>query len=237
MQLDLQVKEWDLLRHPFYGAWLAGELNRGDLAEYAAEHYHHVAAFPTYLSALHSRLPDAALRRAVLRNLSGEEIDGVPHSELWLDFAEGVGADRELVKKRTPLLSVQELIYTFRSLMKSPASALAACYAYESQVPRVAKEKARTLVTHYGANARTCRYFELHRLVDQNHSRVWKRELATLLSGKPALSEEALDGAAEAARALWRALDGIEKVRQKRLRENDPEVPEGRSKAVSTGSD
>jgi pyrroloquinoline-quinone synthase len=70
-QLDLQLREYDLLCHPFYKAWSAGALNGADLAEYAAEYYHHVAAFPTYLSALHSRLPDDALRRTVLRNLRG----------------------------------------------------------------------------------------------------------------------------------------------------------------------
>lgn len=235
-QLDLQLQEHNLLCHPFYKSWSAGELTRTDLAEYAAEYYHHVAAFPTYLSALHSRLPDGELRRAVVRNLAGEEIDGIAHSELWLDFAEGVGADRESVKLRTPLLAIQELIYTFRSLMESPADALAACYAYESQVPRIAKEKGRTLVAHYGANARTCRYFELHRLVDLHHSRVWRRELESLLSANPALSEEALDGATEAALALWRALDGIERTRQKRLQGNCSTPPERRGKAASIGA-
>lgn len=192
-RLELQLEEYDLLRHPFYEAWSAGELTQIDLREYAAEYYHHVAAFPTYLSALHSRLPDGALRRAVLRNLYDEEIDGIPHSELWLDFAEGVGLDRESAKTRTPLPHVRELISTFRSLMASPASALAARYAYESQVPRISKEKARTLRVHYGADGRTCRNFELHRLVDRHHSGEWKREPETLLSTDPAESAGAVD--------------------------------------------
>ena len=235
-RLELQLEEYDLLRHPFYEAWSAGELTQTDLREYAAEYYHHVAAFPTYLSALHSRLPDGALRRAVLRNLYDEEIDGVPHSELWLDFAEGVGANRESVKSRTPLLAVQELIYMFRTLMESPASALAACYAYESAVPRIAKEKARTLAAHYATNVRTRRYFELHRFVDLHHSRVWKRELEALLASDPALGEEALDGAAEAARALWRALDGIERARQKRLEQHRAKTPEERARSAGLGA-
>jgi pyrroloquinoline-quinone synthase len=236
-QLEGHLKRYDLLCHPFYEAWSAGELTQADLREYAAEYYHHVAAFPTYLSSLHARLPGGPLRRAVLRNLCGEEIDGVPHSELWLDFAEGVGVDREAARLRTPLLAVQELIYTFRTLMESsPASALAACYAYESQVPRIAKEKARTLVAHYGGNPRTCRYFELHRLADQHHARVWKRELNTLLSEDPALGEEVLDGAEEAARALWRALDGIERCRQVRREEDQVKTGKTRSKSAGHGA-
>jgi pyrroloquinoline-quinone synthase len=236
LDLDRLFKDYNLLCHPFYKAWSAGQLTRTDLAEYAAEYYHHVAAFPTYLSALHSRLPDGALRRAVLRNLAGEEIDGIAHSELWLDFAEGVGANRESVKSRTPLLVIQELICTFRTLTESPAAALAACYTYESQVPRIAKEKARTLQAHYGATPRTCRYFELHRLVDQQHSRVWKRELETFLVRNPALQGEASDGAVDAARALWRALDGIERARQRRLEQIRAKTPHSPAKAASIGA-
>ena len=62
--------------------------------------------FPAYLSALHSRLDDGEQRRAVLRNLCGEEIEGVRISELWLDFAEGMGADRDEVRGREPLPEV-----------------------------------------------------------------------------------------------------------------------------------
>jgi pyrroloquinoline-quinone synthase len=159
--LEGQLEEYDLLRHPFYQAWSDGVLTRNDLEEYAAQYYHQVAAFPTYLSALHSKLPDGMLRRAVLKNLSDEEISGVPHSELWLDFAEGVGADRESIRTRRPIALIEELIDTFRSLSRSPAGAVAAFYAYESQVPRISREKARGLRKHYGANARTCRYFDI----------------------------------------------------------------------------
>ena len=218
VKLEKQIEQYDLLTHPFYQAWSAGQLTPEDLQEYATEYYHHVAAFPTYLSTLHSLLPSSPLRRAVLRNLYDEELDGVPHSELWLDFAEGLGVDRESVKARIPLPEVQELIAQYRNLMQSPAAALAALYAYESQVPRIAKEKAKALAERYGADPRTCRYFELHRLVDQHHARAWRRELANLLGSEPALSSDALNGSMAAAQALWVALDGIEAARQERNR-------------------
>src|SRR5579863_3949678 len=75
-QIEKIIGEYDLLKHPFYQAWTAGELKAEDLRRYAADYYHQVSAFPTYLSALHSRLPDGELRRAVLRNLCEEEIAG-----------------------------------------------------------------------------------------------------------------------------------------------------------------
>ncbi len=102
-QLEASIAKYDLLCHPFYKAWAAGELTRDDLREYARNYYHHVEAFPSYLAELAVRLDEGELRRAVLANMCDENgtagtsgKDSVPHSELWLDFAEGMGARRDL---------------------------------------------------------------------------------------------------------------------------------------------
>jgi len=96
----------------------------------------------------------------------------------------------------------------------SPAEALAAFYAYESQVPRVAREKARGLREMYGADGRTCGYFTLHATADVHHAQVWHEQLEKQLqvSGSE-FQERALDAAELAARSLWHALDGIERQR------------------------
>ena len=100
--LDARIESYDLLKHPFYQAWSKGDLTRDDLREYSAEYWHHVSAFPSYLSALHSQLPDGKLRRLVLENLADEEglEDGAPHSDLWMDFARGMGANEVEVRGR-----------------------------------------------------------------------------------------------------------------------------------------
>ncbi len=210
--LEERIARYDLLCHPYYKAWTAGQLTRDDLREYAADYYHHVAAFPTYLSALHSRLEDGEVRRAVLRNLCEEEIDGRAHSELWLDFAEGMGADRDEVREREPLAEVREVIAEFRRVARegATAEALAAFYAYESQVPRVAKEKADGLAQRYGADAKTRGYFELHQFADVEHSHVWCELLSAEVTKHPEQTDAALNAAESAAKALWHALDGME---------------------------
>ncbi len=71
-QLDARIARFDLLCHPFYKAWSAGELSRDDLREYARDYFHHVNAFPTYLAELSLRLEEGELRRAVLANLADE---------------------------------------------------------------------------------------------------------------------------------------------------------------------
>ncbi len=210
--LDARIAQYDLLCHPYYKAWSAGTLNRNDLREYATDYYPHVAAFPTYLSALHSRLEDGSLRRSILRNLAEEEIEGRPHSEMWLDFAEGMGADRNEVRERAPMSEVQALVNDFRHVARdgSTAEALAAFYAYESQIPRIAKEKAAGLTERYGADNRTAGYFKLHQTADVEHSRVWRDLLAQQVAARPEQAEAALEQAEQVAQSLWHVLDAME---------------------------
>ena len=81
-QLDARIGKHDLLCHPFYQAWSAGELTRDDLREYAQDYYHQVEAFPSYLAALGLRLEDGELRRAVLANMCDEKgVEGRPGIE------------------------------------------------------------------------------------------------------------------------------------------------------------
>src|SRR5258708_13240695 len=95
-ELDSRIAKYDLLCHPFYKAWSAGELSREDLRAYALDYYQHVNAFPSYLAALALRLNDGELRQAVLANMrdeqGGEGEAAEAHSDLCMDFLEGMGA-------------------------------------------------------------------------------------------------------------------------------------------------
>ena len=215
-QLDARIAQYDLLCHPFYKAWSAGELTRDDLREYARDYYHHVEAFPSYLAAFGLRLNEGELRRAVLANMCDEKgVDGsedeVPHAALWLDFAEGMGSSRRL-NWHTPVPEIRQLIRHFHDVATegTPEEALAAFYAYESQVPRVATEKARGLREMYGADDKTRGYFTLHATADVYHSRVWRNQLEKRIKVNPETADAALNAAENAARMLWRALDGVE---------------------------
>jgi len=216
-QLEARIAKYDLLCHPFYKAWSAGELTRDDLKEYAQDYYHHVEAFPTYLAELGIRLDEGELRQAVLTNMADEKgtntDDGAStaHSELWLDFAEGMGAKRNL-RRHSPVPEVKQLTAFFHRVASegAPEEALAAFYVYESQVPRVAKEKERGLREMYGADERTTTYFTLHTTADVYHSQVWRQQLGKQVESNPEMAEKALAAGENAAKALWTALDGIE---------------------------
>ena len=216
-ELEARIAKYDLLNHPFYKAWSAGELSRDDLREYARQYYHHVAAFPTYLAQFAMRLEDGELRQAVLANMADEKglsPDETPHAELWLDFADGMGAGRDL-RRHQPVAEIRNLIAFFHHIASegTPEEALAAFYAYESQIPRLAGEKARGLRDMYAADEKACRYFALHTTADLFHAQVWRQQLEKRMESNPGATETALDAAEAVAKALWQALDGISTAR------------------------
>ena len=92
-KIDIDIAEKHLLKHPFYLAWTRGELSKEALTDYARQYYHHVAAFPTYLSAVHAKCDDQATRKQILSNLIDEEGGSPNHPELWVKFAEGLGVE------------------------------------------------------------------------------------------------------------------------------------------------
>ena len=219
-QMDARIAKYDLLCHPFYKAWAAGELTPEDLREYGRDYFHHVEQFPQYLQEFGTRLEDDQLRRAVLVNRKDElGLDGSrSHAELWLDFVEGMGGGRN-ASGHVPVPEIRALTgwFHFVAGKGAPAEALAAFYAYESQVPRVAAEKVRGLRQRYGADEKTCQYFTLHTTADIYHSRIWKHQLSKLVKGNPQSAEQALNAGEKAAQALWKALDGIEAARLARV--------------------
>ncbi|SFS01972.1 pyrroloquinoline-quinone synthase [Granulicella pectinivorans] len=223
-RFEARVAKYDLLKHPFYQAWSRGELTTDDLRAYGAEYWHHVAAFPTYLSRLHAVLPEGELRRDVLRNLAEEEgidrTDGRAHSGLWMDFAKGMGASEGEVRGFTVQPEMTCLLETFRGLMNRASgggcgvsSALAGLYSYESKVPEIAATKADGLAEHYGVTGGAAKYFTIHRTADLQHAAVWRGLIEEQIDTVPGAEEAALKGGECAAKALWSALDGIERRR------------------------
>src|SRR6266700_4703066 len=135
-KIDNDIAEKHLLKHPFYLAGTRGELSKEALADYACQYYRHVAAFPTYLSAVHAKCDDQATRKQLLSNLTDEEAGSPNHPELWLKFAESLGVSEVDVRNTAQEAATKNLIETFRSVCReeSTAKGLAVLYAYESQI-------------------------------------------------------------------------------------------------------
>jgi pyrroloquinoline-quinone synthase len=210
-EIDTIVEERHLLKHPFYTAWTEGRLSIDALRTYAAQYYRHVAAFPTYVSAIHSQTEDLATRQYLLENLIDEERGSDSHPELWLRFAEGLGVAREDIRAAAPLPETTACDATYRSLVAgSGAAGLAALYAYESMVPVVSQSKIEGLAQHYGIDdPETIRFFTVHLAVDERHAAVAR----DLLQSVPEEERPACLAATSAALdAIWGLLDGVVRV-------------------------
>jgi pyrroloquinoline-quinone synthase len=210
--IEEQVNNRRILLHPFYRRWTCGHLSREALADYAKQYYHHVAAFPTYLSAVHANTNDIETRRHILANLVDEEAGNPHHPELWLRFAEGVGVNREDVQLTELWEETSNLIRTFRSVCKdgSTAEGLAALYAYESQIPAVAESKIEGLRKHFDINTpRACAYFYAHIEADKEHSRVERELLHRYVDGNNAAAVK--ESVGRVLEALWEMLSGVER--------------------------
>jgi pyrroloquinoline-quinone synthase len=209
-EIDNDIAEKHLLKHPFYLAWTRGELSKEALTDYAQQYYHHVAAFPTYLSAVHAHCDHQATRKQLLNNLIDEEAGSPNHPELWKKFADGLGvedAERAQTEKQP---ETKNLINTFRSVcgQRSTAEGLAALYAYESQIPSICESKIDGLKKHYGfTKPEHYEYFTVHIGADREHSAAEREMLSRHLDAHNFESvklsvNRVLD-------ALWDMLSGV----------------------------
>jgi pyrroloquinoline-quinone synthase len=209
-QIDNDIAAKHLLKHPFYLAWSRGELSREALADYARQYYHHVAAFPTYLSAIHANCDDQSTRREVLRNLIDEEAGSPNHPELWLNFAQGFGVSGLDAQNAQKWSETRSLIDTFRSVCRegSTAEGLAALYAYESQIPAICESKIDGLKKHYGfADPKHYEYFSVHIEADREHSAAEQRLLNGYIGCQNFESVKA--SVNRVLDALWEMLSGV----------------------------
>jgi pyrroloquinoline-quinone synthase len=208
--IDRQIAAKHLLAHPFYLAWTRGELSRAALADYARQYYHHVAAFPTYLSAVHAKCDDQPTRRQLLENLMDEEAGSPNHPELWLQFAECLGVSKDDAQAAEKWEETKNLIATFRSVCSAgkTAEGLAALYAYESQIPAVSESKIKGLIENYNVTApRDYEYFSVHVEADREHSAAERQMLSEYVTNENA--ESVSTGVNRILDALWEMLSGV----------------------------
>jgi pyrroloquinoline-quinone synthase len=189
---------WNVLDHPFYQRWSAGELSRSELARYSGQYRHATQALATLsVDAAHAA-PDA--ERAELR---GHAVEEQAHVGLWDGFVDAVGGD----SGAAATAETQECVDAWTA-EGDFATRLVRLYAIESGQPAISKTKREGLTAHYGiGDGPGNTYFRLHERADVEHAAA-AREL--IERHATAGDRERLVAAAEETfKANWRLLDGV----------------------------
>jgi pyrroloquinoline-quinone synthase len=211
-RIDAAIAEKNLLNHPFYQDWQAGKLSREALQLYAAQYYRHVEAFPKHLRVLAARTT-GPLGDIVRENLAEEEDPAGPHPKLWRNFAAALGVSEDDIACCPALPGTQTVVHTFREICgdRPVAEAVAALYAYESQVPEIATTKIDGLKRFYQVTEpEALAYFAVHQEADKAHREAWRDWLLEHAEGS---DEDILATTQEALDALWGALSAVHNSR------------------------
>jgi len=203
-RLETARTRWNVLEHPFYQRWSAGELTEGELAVYSGQYRHAVVA-----------LADASQQAAdvadadIAPGLRGHAIEEAEHVALWDEFVEAVGGDIRVTATAETTNCVKEWAgEPNRPLLDT----LVTLYAIESGQPVISETKRAGLVEHYAytPDSPATEYFDVHAELDIEHADQARRLI------EPRLAEADQDhllAVAEATmRANWELLDGVEQL-------------------------
>ena len=192
-RLNRKLDEFHLLKHPFYKSWNEGKLNREIIKDYAEQYFHHVKAFPRYISATHSICHDIEKRKILLENLQDEEKKGAEHPKLWKNFAIAMGADKKKIENVKQYSFTKNLIKNFfKNGRSSYAEGLGSLYTYERQVPEIAETKIRGLKRFYGVSSKKgLEFFEVHKAADVHHRKACEKLLDSLSAKEQKKAEKA----------------------------------------------
>ncbi len=221
-RLDEVRAEINVLEHPFYQRWSAGELRAGELDLYAGEYRHAVLALAqASADAAECAAADAATASHApgLRRHAEEE---AAHVALWDQFeracapatAGSAPAEEQSRAQREGLEQTRACVHAWTA-GESLLEHLAVLYAIEAGQPQISATKLEGLTAHYGLSEEgpATEYFRVHELLDVEHAREARALIARLLAeveDADAQAERMVACASEALRGNWLLLDGVE---------------------------
>ena len=188
----------NVLEHPFYVRWSAGELSREELARYAGQYRHATEALARLCRETAEVAPER--RRDEMAAHAAEEES---HVGLWDGFVEAAGG--EIGAEPTP--ETADCVSEWTS-PDGYLGQLGRMYAIESGQPEISRVKREGLARFYGIDdGPGSEYFRLHEESDHAHAEESRRLIDEAMSADDA---DAVVAAAESAfRANWRLLDGV----------------------------
>jgi pyrroloquinoline-quinone synthase len=205
-ELEAIAHRNDVLRHPFYVRWSAGELRPEELADYAGQYRHAVVALAgaaADAACIAARGEDAALATGLADHAAEE----ASHVALWDRFVDAVGGERDAVARPATAACAEAWSGAGE---RGFDDTLVALYAIEAAQPAISATKRAGLAEHYGVADAGASYFELHETLDVEHASAGRRLIEARLDR---IDQQCALAAAETVlRANWELLDGMERV-------------------------
>jgi pyrroloquinoline-quinone synthase len=188
----------NVLEHPFYVRWSAGELSSEELARYSGQ-YRHATEAIARLCAQAAESAPSEHREEISAHAAEEEA----HVSLWDGFVQAAGG--EIGAEPTP--ETAECVRSWTE-PRGYLAALARLYAIESGQPEISRIKREGLARFYDIDGGPgSEYFRVHEGTDDAHAGQSKRLITEAMTPE---DEDAIVEAAESAfRANWRLLDGV----------------------------
>jgi pyrroloquinoline-quinone synthase len=195
-RIEAARSRWNVLEHPFYQRWSAGELSAEELARYSGQYRHAVGAIATTSAYVAHELRGCG-------DLDGHAREEATHVSLWDGFVDAVGGERDA----EPTAETTECVATW-TRTDGAVAALARLYAIESGQPEISATKLSGLAEHYGVDeGPATEYFTVHRGRDVEHAAEGRELLEGLL--QEGGEDEVVAAAEEAFEANWKLLDGV----------------------------
>jgi pyrroloquinoline-quinone synthase len=188
----------NVLEHPFYVRWSAGELTPEELARYAGQ-YRHATEALARLCTQAAEVAPTSRREQIAAHAAEEEA----HVGLWDGFVEAAGG--EIGAEPTP--ETAECV-TAWTATDGYLTELARMYAIESGQPEISRVKREGLAQFYGIDGGAgTEYFRLHEEADHAHADEARRLIEESMT--PSDGDAVIAAAESAFRANWRLLDGV----------------------------
>ena len=188
-EIDYEIEQRSLLKHPFYTMWTEGKLSIDHLRGYSKEYFQLVKAVPKFVENIYYNgstqmsvdnvnlnLETNDYSTKYLENIKQVQIEESEHIEPWINFALSLGLTRKEIIEYEGTKKVNQAINRFENLSSlSFLNGAATMYSLEKEIPKISSIKIDGLDKFYGIiSDLALNYFNIHQTVDIKHAKLWE---------------------------------------------------------------